>query len=155
MVKQEARKNIRVAIFGCVAELGDIGYQKATWLDPEMQNPHFTFVEFFECFYDVSAGEYEAIDPNLARAPLKTHVDQGHISAEERDIIWQVHLALKDYQEPGDAYDHASILADPKWLEVASIARNATEQLRDIFADPVDLKSLENKLPPHEQKKWP
>tara|TARA_R110002033_G_scaffold9072_2_gene30945 strand:+ start:569 stop:1012 length:444 start_codon:yes stop_codon:yes gene_type:complete len=142
-------------IFGSVAELGDIGYQKATWLDPEMQNPHFTFGEFFECFYDAGAGDYEAIDPNSARAPFKTHVDQGHISAEERDIVWRVHLALKDYQEPGDAYDHASILADPKWLEVVSIARKATEQLREIFADPVDQTSLENKLPPPEQKKWP
>jgi len=142
-------------IFGSVAELGDIGYQKATWLDPEMQNPHFTFVEFFECFYDAGAGDYDAFDPNLASAPFKTHVDQGHISEEERDIVWQVHLALKDYQEPGDAYDHASILADPKWLEVVSTARGAIEQLRNIFTNPADLRSLENKLPPPEQKKWP
>lgn len=142
-------------IFGGVAELGDIGYQKATWLDPEMQNPHFTFVEFFESFYDASAGNYEATDPNLERAPFKAHLDQGHISAEKRDIIWQVHLALKDYQEPGDAYDHASILADPKWLQIASTARDATEQLREIFEDPVDLRSLENELPSPGHKKWP
>ena len=51
-IDHETRLRLRLNLFGSVGELSDLEHQNATWLDPEMQNPHFTFVEFFECFYD-------------------------------------------------------------------------------------------------------
>ncbi|HVM37266.1 MAG TPA: hypothetical protein VM265_02590 [Sphingomicrobium sp.] len=93
---QELRTNVRRNLFGSVAELADIEHQRATWLDPEMQNPHYGFVEFFERFYDFAGGNYDALDPETDDAPLRWQVDDGMLSEPERDAIWPLHVALRD-----------------------------------------------------------
>ncbi|SHN54164.1 hypothetical protein [Erythrobacter sanguineus] len=57
MDKDEIIGPSRIAILRTLAALGDFELQRVTLLDPEMQNPHFTYVEFVECFYDIGAGD--------------------------------------------------------------------------------------------------
>lgn len=147
-------RNWRNLIFSSVAELGDLDYQRATWLDPEMQNPHFTFVEFFECFYDAAGGSYDAKEYDADDAPFTHKVGAGILSETERDLVWPVHLALSSYST-NDDYDHAAILSDPSWQNVVETASVATERLRKSFTSDRDLKALVNELPSPEVKRWP
>ena len=150
------RQARRECIFGSVSELSDLSFQRATWLDPEMQNPHYSFVEFFESFYDIAAGSYDSAHKDAPDAPFSLDADQGVLTLAERDAVWQVHLALKAYEEPGgDAYDHAGILSDPAWHAVVEVASEAVAALKGILDDPDDLRTFENLLPSSANKRWP
>ncbi|WP_150124943.1 hypothetical protein [Tsuneonella mangrovi] len=143
----------RIQIFNAVSALGDLGFQRATWLDPEMENPAYSFVEFFECFYDASWGSYDSDNRDAPDAPFRKHINDGVLSENERDILWSVHLALKEYSAD-DVYAHAFILDDPVWQGVVSVASVATERLRKILTDDREIHALDNVLPSPEVKRW-
>ena len=149
------RRNIRVGLFGSVGELADIHHQRATWLDPEMQNPHYSFVEFFECFYDVAGGSYDATSPDAEDAPFAYLVSGGDISCAERDALWPLHEALRGYCEPSDAYDHEAILDDPTWHDVCRVASEVRSNLLALIVDPAERAYFENVLPSAQGKRWP
>jgi len=151
---EDAKRQWRYRTFASVASLGDIEFQRATWLDPDMQNPAYTFVEFFEVFYDANAGEYEASNPEKRKAPFNYQVRQNVLSSEERDIMWPVHLEMAGY-ETADDYDHAQILADPAWHRVVATAATATSALQALLKKPEERAALENHLPSPDAKHWP
>lgn len=144
----------RTAIFHTLAALGDIEFQRATWLDPEMQNPHFTYVEFVECFYDIGAGDWRVLQKTAPDAPFSWLFGAGRINESERDLLWDVHLALSADKQPDD-YDHVSILSSPSWQEVVRVASNAVAVLKRFLSDPEELAALENSLPTASAKRWP
>ena len=115
-IDPEVRANIRGYLFDSISELSDLLYQEATW--GLIDNPHFTFVEFAECFFDtLPDGADDAFD-------------RGLISASERDAIRPLWAALDGYEAPGeDNYDVFSMLADPKWHEVVQVAEKCREDL--------------------------
>ena len=150
----ELRRHLRSQLFSSVAELADLEFQRATWLDPDIQNPHYSFVEFVECFYDVAAGTYTADDRDAKNAPLSHLLDNGHISQAERDAIWPLHVALRRYVSP-DCHNHEAILRDPKWLDVCAVARQARSALAALVSDPHELDFFENQLPSASERRWP
>lgn len=144
----------RCSILETVAALGDIEFQRATWLDPEMQNPHFTYVEFVECFYDTCGGDWRIQDRDGDAAPFAYLFRAGVITREERDLFWEVHLALTEDKQFDD-YDHEAILVSPSWLKVVETAARAVDALRATLKDGGELAALENTLPTAQQKIWP
>jgi hypothetical protein len=144
----------RCSIFNSLASLADIEFQKATWLDPEMQNPHFTYVEFVECFYDACSGDWRVSDKNAPSAPFASIFAASRIDEAERDLLWDVHLALRADVHPDD-YDHPSILSSESWARVVGAAERAVQQLRSSLTDPKEREALENILPSPEEKRWP
>jgi len=154
-INAEIRDRRRWDIFSSVTELGDIAFQRMTWLNLQLLNPHFTFVEFFECFYDACGGEYDISDPASEKAPLNYLLREGYISEAESDAIWPVHIALKDYEYPVDDYDHQFILSDPLWHSVVSVASRSVQKLKKIIIDPSELRHLVIQLPHTAMKKWP
>jgi hypothetical protein len=135
--------------------LGNIAFQRATWLDPEMQNPHYSYVEFCECFYDVASGGYHSKDREAPDAPFLRQLSTGLITRNERDTLWEVHLALEGYKEPNGHYDHAAILKDPAWHAVVEIASNAAATLKASLEPTDDLRAFENQIPSGAAKRWP
>lgn len=142
-------------MFGSVAELGDLAHQRATWLDPEMQNPHFSYVEFVECFYDACGGLDAGLVKDAPDAPFSRLVREGILSSEERDLLWEVHLALAAYQEPDGHYNHAAILDDPAWHSVVAVASSVTATLQSLLAADDDPRAFENHVPTAKDKRWP
>ena len=135
VVDRELRHNVRRSLFESVGELADLDFQRATWLDPEMQNPHYGYVEFVQCFYDIAAGSYDASDPASNNAPLRRWVGKDVLTQAEMDVIWPLHLALRAYQ-PRDYYDHKTILDDLTWHSVsltASCAKDGLERFSIIL----------------------
>lgn len=153
-VDHELRHNVRRSLFTSVSELADLEFQRATWLDPEMQNPHYGYVEFVECFYDLAAGSYDADDPASDKAPLRHWVGSGVLTQAEMDVIWPLHLALRVYR-PQDCYDHNAILDDPAWQSVSLAASNAKDGLARIGLSPEELNYFKNELPNAAAKRWP
>ncbi|HEX4693319.1 hypothetical protein [Sphingomonas sp.] len=151
---QELQRNIRAGLFGSIAELADIDYQRATWLDPEMQNPHYGYVEFVECFYDSSGGSYDETDPTAVHAPLRHWIETKVLSQVEADSIWPLHLALKACR-PKDPYALDVILDDAAWQVVVATAYKAKEGLIPIVKSPEELGYFENCLPDATGKRWP
>jgi hypothetical protein len=57
--------------------LTSIDLQKASWLDKENTNPHWSFVEFICCYFDDLA-----LDDNY-----KSEINEGFVSIEEYNLI--------------------------------------------------------------------
>jgi hypothetical protein len=155
LIDAEIRDRRRRQIFGSVTELGDIAFQRMTWLNLQLLNPHFTFVEFFECFYDACDGDYDILDRASEKAPLNYLVRERYVSEAERNAIGPVHIALKDYEYSVDDYDHQFILSDPSWHSVVSVASRSVQKLKEIIIDPRELGHLVIQLPHTAMKKWP
>ncbi|MBS0478773.1 MAG: hypothetical protein JSR79_05680 [Proteobacteria bacterium] len=119
-----------------------------------MQNPHYSYIEFVECFYDSAGGSYWEIDPAANNAPLKWLVDSKILSRAEANIVWPLHIALKQYR-PGDAYAFDVILDDRAWQVVVAAASLAKEGLVSKIHSLDELKYFETSLPHPDGKRWP
>lgn len=117
-------KGTRHAIYSSIGDLSDLDFQRLTWLDDHITNPHYSYVEFVECFYDVAAGNYYVADPKEDKAPFAYLLGEGGLAAGEFEAIWNVHLALMHDEQPDD-YDHKSILKTQSWLAVVEAAQTA------------------------------
>ena len=96
----------------CINELTSLDLQKKSWLDKTNTNPHWSFVEFMNCYFDDLA-----IDDNY-----KYQLDKGWVTKKEYEIIKSWHIALDKYNSPkNDNYDNEAILNDPKWMEILQI----------------------------------
>ena len=70
-------------------------------------------------------------------------VKDGYLTQAEADAVALFHATADEYKSPnGDDYDHASILADPKWLHVVQVAGMAKTALLTILHDPAELAIL-------------
>ena len=132
------RKSWRTRWLGSLEELGDIAMQRATWLNPANSNPHYSYVEYRECYFT-------DLDLSDGYSPL---VADGYVSNAEAEAVEPFHRLFKAYGTPtGDSYDHAAILADLRWLEIADAARAAADRLADLLAYPEELRHLRERSP--------
>ncbi|MDH3472654.1 MAG: hypothetical protein OEM59_03090 [Rhodospirillales bacterium] len=116
-----------------IAEFADLELQRKTWLDPESDNPHWSFVEFMCCYFN---------DLNLT-AGYGWVVDRALVTSEEVAAVRKMHAALDACKPPGgDEYDHARILDDPAWLGVVETAKEARSNLTKVLADPGEKRVL-------------
>ena len=52
MAKPKLRKAWRKNWLGSLEEVADVEMQRSTWLNPDNCNPHYSFVEYVECYFD-------------------------------------------------------------------------------------------------------
>jgi len=133
---QELRRSWRLLWLSSINELTDIDLQRATWLDMENLNPHWTYVEFMCSYFDDSHTE------NNYESPLKW----GFLSEEEFTAIQRWHELLDAYEEPVEYYDHKGILEDEKWLQIAQLgleckrelSKHLNEEEKEVLNEKVD-----------------
>jgi len=127
---QRVRKNWLHSLLS----LSDLQYQQERWLDPRIRNPHYTFIEFIESYGDTVYDYKEAIDNGLC-------------TEEEYTVLEEFDRLLSEYDTPHpDFYDHAEILADPKWIHITNIGGEAMKRLRALIVDPEEQKIFDDKL---------
>lgn len=103
-----------------INELTSLAVQQASWLDKSNTNPHWSFIEFWECYFDDAVGGEDYTDL----------VNLGWVSQEEYDIIKVWHNTLHAYRSPAnDDYDHKAILQDPQWIEIVNLGEIAKKKL--------------------------
>ena len=101
-------------------ELTSLELQKKAWLDKTNTNPHWTFIEFIESYFDDLS-----IEKNY-EFPLQ----KGWLSNKEYETIKKWHDLLADYQPPGnDDYNHEAILNDKNWHFIVQKGKNAIKDL--------------------------
>ena len=122
---REGRKNWREQWLSSIQEISDLEFQKIAWLDGSNTNPHFSFVEYFCCYFD---------DLGLADG-YGDAIGEGLVSSEEFAAVEEYHLIADKYKSPSNDYDHQAILTDPSWLEVVAAARTAQKRLAELIVD--------------------
>lgn len=128
----ELRVNWRANWLSAIQQLADVDMQRATWLNPRSGNPHFSFVEYVECYFgDLLLGEQDG--------SYAARVEQGLLSAAEATVVSEFHSALDRYEPPnGDDYDHQAILDDPAWHGVVEAAKEAQHRLARLLEEPTE-----------------
>jgi len=96
------------------------------WLDSKNTNPHFSFIEYFCCYFD---------DLNLSDGGYDWALSEGMLSADEVTAVAEFHQTADAYDSPTDDYDQQAILADPKWTEVVAAAKRAQDALSQLIDD--------------------
>lgn len=120
----ETKKNIRENWLISILCLADMDLQKERWLDRRITNPAWSFIEFYNSYFDVISSSYEDL------------VAAGFFTNDEYMAVKDFHEALAAYQEPEDAVDHDSILADEDWQSVVALGHRSVERLKDIITQP-------------------
>ena len=117
-----------------IAEFADLPLQQQSWFgSPGFESPYWSFVEFYCRYFD----DYALNDG------YSEFVKNGYLKQAEADAVASFHAIVAQYKSPnGDDYDHASILADPKWLHVVQVASIAKADLLTILHDPAELAIL-------------
>lgn len=131
----EVRANWRANWLSSIQELADLEMQRATWLNPHNDNPHYSFVEYVEVYFDDllfgdASGGYAAA------------IAEGLLSEEEAAAASTLHALLDRYKAPTDDYDHRAILEDPAWHRVVGAARETQASLSTIIVQPEERASL-------------
>jgi hypothetical protein len=120
----ELRRLWRLNWLCCLLSLADIDLQRERWLNKEITNPHWSYVEFrCEYFDDCRAKDYVSL------------LEEGFISQAEFDCIRDFHEALDGYRPPNQ-YDHHAILGDPRWHEIIAKGHISIRFLRTLITDP-------------------
>lgn len=128
-----------------IAELTSIELQRSSWLHPENQNPHWTFVEFM-CGY---------FDDAIHQDPYSKHIANGLVSVNEHAAIQLWHEALDAYKTPtGDEHDHQAILEDPKWIAIVE-AGSAARQRLVLLVNEKERSIVQNAMLYPGPSKWP
>lgn len=125
----EQRTNWRANWLASIQELTDLEMQRATWLNPDNGNPHYSFIEYITVYFDdLLLGE--------TNGGYSARMAEGLLSEREADAASRLHLLLDDYKSPTDDYDHHAILADPAWHRVVATAQEAQAVLASLIAQP-------------------
>ena len=137
---EELRHNWRRNWLGSIQEFADQKTQRQLWLDPNMSNPHYNFVEYMCCYFD---GLDVFDDPTVLGDSYAVAREQGLVTAEEAAAVEPFHAILDAYETPRkNNYDHPAILADPKWEEVVAAAKSAQSALLRLIHDPEERRAL-------------
>jgi hypothetical protein len=112
-----------------IQEFADADTQRRLWLDPTNTNPHFSFGEYYCCYFD---------DLNLTDGGYEGAIEEGLVSAEEVEAVREFHRITRAYHSPASDYDYETILADPKWAEVVRAAQRAQAALLALIDDPCE-----------------
>ena len=123
---QELRRNWRTRWLSSIQEFADDERQRRLWLDCENTNPHFSFVEYFCCYFD---------DLGLSDGGYDWALSEGMLSVDEVKAVAEFHRAADAYDSPTDDYDHQAILADPNWTEVVAAAKRTQDALSQMIDD--------------------
>jgi hypothetical protein len=116
-------KSWRLLWLSSIQEVASYELQRATWLNPNHGNPHWSFVEIVESYF-------EQFD---LRHGYGYALEHGIVSQPEVAAVSAFHAALSEYDAPGDNdYDHEAILADPKWRAVVEEAIKAEKALLEL-----------------------
>jgi hypothetical protein len=119
----ELRDSWRREWIDSISELADLELQQRRWLDRLNTNPHWSFVEFNECYFS-DLGIADGYGEVLAA---------GYVSKQEVAAIQPFHDAFKRYQPPNDnTYDNQSILGDPAWQRLVTAAGEARQKIIDL-----------------------
>jgi hypothetical protein len=129
----ELRRNWRTNWLSSIQEFADDDIQRRLWLDATNTNPHFSFVEYFCCYFD---------DLGLSDSGYEWAVREGLLSESEVRAVARFHKIADAYDCPTDDYDHQAILEDPKWTEVVAAAKEAQAQLFRLIDDPHERRLL-------------
>lgn len=125
----ELRARWRSSWLYSIQELSDLEMQRATWLNPHNDNPHYSFVEYVEAYLDdLALGD--------ANGGYAACVAEGLMSEEEAAAALKLHALLERYEPPTDRYDHHTILEDPEWHYIVSAAEEAKASLLSIIVQP-------------------
>lgn len=114
------RENWRKRWLSSINELTSIELQRASWLDKENTNPHWSFVEFMCCYFDdlVIGDTY------------KYQLEKNWITETEYQIILKWHSELDKYEALNkDNYDGVKILEDKNWLRIVDLGEKVKEKL--------------------------
>ena len=103
--------------------LADIELQKERWLNKEIKNPHWSYVEFRCCYFD------DCLFEDYAGLIKKRLVQES-----EYNCIKQFHQALEEYSPP-NVYDHQAILEDKKWHELTALGQVSLKKLEALITD--------------------
>lgn len=135
----ELRRVWRLNWLSAIQEFCDLQGQLAAWLNPNAHNPHFTFIELIECYWDdlllsEDQGGYPA------------RIAEGLLADHEAAAVAKFHELVATYDAPaGDNFDHAAILDDPAWLNVVREAQIARERLAPLILDPAEKAALSDR----------
>jgi hypothetical protein len=132
-LKRNWRRNWLVALLS----LSDFALQKERWLNKDITNPAWTYIEFMASYFDdLPFGE-----------SYRFFLENAVISQAEYDCIIDFHGALDQYKEPrGDHYDHESILEDGQWQQVVAKGAVAMKRLEALIVDEQEKEIFSKKL---------
>jgi hypothetical protein len=134
--KAELRTNWRANWLGSIEEIANLEAQRATWLNPDNHNPHYTFIEYVECYFD-------GLVLNENEGGYDARISEGLISVAEAYAVQPFHELFDQYSAPcGDDFDHDAILADAGWRKVVEAAQHARVRLAALIHDPSELRIL-------------
>ena len=118
-----SKKDWRERWLDSIYELTSLNLQKEKWLNLENTNPHWSFIEFLECYFSDLF-----LDDNYQDA-----LETKYVSIEEFEILKNWHTKLANYISPNnDDYNHSEILADKNWIEIVEIGNDAKHKLIKI-----------------------
>ena len=106
-----------------ISDAADVDMQRATWLNPENGNPHFSFTECVSCYFD---------DLRLGSG-YNAAVNGGLVTEQEAVLASNFHTAFNRYVEVNSDQSDESVLADPKWLVVVREAAMLKRKLLDYL----------------------
>jgi len=125
----DLRRTWRQNWLGCLQDFADGDVQRRMWLDPQNQNPHWSYIEFM-CSY---------FDDTLHGDDYDWAIEQGFVTQEEVDAIAALHHLLTAHQAPGgNDHDNERILNDPAWRLIVEEAKQATGKLALLLSEPAE-----------------
>ena len=138
MQENEWKKTYRIMWLDSLDDLANLDLQKLRWLNPNLKNQAWTYVEFMSKYFDdcVLEDGYES----------KIH--DGYITLEEYNCIKNFHEMLDEYTPPKGSYDHESILNDPQWIKIVRLGRKSLVKLLNTLKDPEEKQRLFVSIPP-------
>ncbi len=111
---------------GCMNELTSLDLQKKSWLDRTHTNPHWSFIEFMNSYFNDLV-----IDDNY-----KESLESGLVSKQEFKIIKEWHESLDKYNPPkNDDSDNEAVLKDSEWLKILQIGVDAKNKLAETLIE--------------------
>lgn len=109
--------------------------QRATWLNPHSGNPHYSFVEYVEVYFDDLA--LGAADGGYA-----ARIAEKLLTDEEAATASRLHALLDHYEAPTNDGDHRAILGDPAWHRVVGAAQETQAMLATLIDQPGERANL-------------
>jgi len=123
------RRTWRQNWLGCLRDFADAELQRRMWLDPQNQNPHWSYIEFM-CSY---------FDDTLYGKGYDWAIGERLVTKEEVDAVAALHHLLATHEAPGgDDYNNERVLNDPAWNQIVEEAKRATEKLALLLSDPAE-----------------